>query len=492
MIMKNKYKSLLAVLALLFPLACADQLEVEPTSVITTSSFWKTENDAEGALMGMYVELRSVSQSMFMVGEQRGEIYAPGAFGEGVFILHRNQMTADTPGHDDWSGYYRIINSANLILKNVPGITFASEERKNEILAQAYTMRAFLYYVMTRTWGDLIIRTEPTEGFGAEVTQKERSPQSEVFALIKSDIDNALSLYPGNEFSVERGVWSKPATNALKGDVYLWTGKRMGGGDADFTTALAALNDVDQADVALLPEFEDVFAFENKGNKEILMSIRHQDLEPGNYLWFMWIISAAVPSNIDQETRDVIYPIGGGQGLMITSDLVRNQFSLEDSRRDASFFEIYTIDENDQKQYFSNIALKFKGTVIGGNRQFLSDPIIYRYADVLLMRAEAKNALGQDPSTEMNLIRERAYGANFPNHVFVNGTQAENDDAILQERLFELIYEGKRWWDLVRFGKAFELVPSLQGRESEQHLLLFPIANSVLSVEPLVKQNPGY
>jgi hypothetical protein len=490
--MKPIYKNLPAALVLLLVVACSDDLNVDPTSVITTNSFWKSQNDAEGALMGMYVELRGMAQSLFMVGEQRGEIYAPGAFGEGVFILHRNQMNADTPGHDDWSGYYRIINSANLILKNVPNITFASEARKNEILAQAYTMRAFLYFVMTKTWGDLIIRTEPIEGFGADVTQKERSAQSEVFTLIKQDLDKALELYPNNAFSVNRGVWSRPATNALKGDVYLWTGKRLGGGNADFTTALAALNAVDEADVELLPEFADIFKYENKGNKEILMSIRHQDLEPGNYLWFMWIISSAVPSNIDQETRDMIFPIGNGQGLMITSDLVRNQFSTEDTRRDASFFEIFTIDADGNRNYFSNIALKFRGTIIGGNRVFLSDPILYRYADVILMKAEAKNALGQDPTTEMNMIRERAYGDNFGNHVFVSGSQEENDAAILQERLFELIYEGKRWWDLVRFGKAFELVPSLQGRESEQHLLLFPIANTVLSVEPLVKQNPGY
>jgi hypothetical protein len=257
-------------------------------------------------------------------------------------------------------------------------------------------------------------------------------------------------------------------------------------------TALSALNEVDQADVGLLADFEDVFAFENKGNREILLSIRHQDLEPGNYLWFMWIIGAAAPSNIDQATREKIFPIGGGQGLMVTSELVRNQFSSDDSRRDASFFEIHTIDENGQRNYLTNIQQKFQGTIIGGNRVFLSDPILYRYADVLLMKAEAKNALGMDPSQEMNLVRQRAYGSNFPQHAFENRSREENDEAILQERLFELLHEGKRWWDLVRFGKAFELVPALQNRQGQDHLLLFPIANTVLSQEPLVEQNPGY
>ncbi|WP_162417276.1 RagB/SusD family nutrient uptake outer membrane protein [Cyclobacterium roseum] len=490
--MKGIKKYFAITLSLMMGWACTETLEVNPTSVITTNSFWQSENDAEGALMGMYVELRSLAQGLHQLGEHRSEVLSPGLFGEGVFILHRNQMNADTPGHPDWSGFYRVINTANLILKYVPDITFSNESRKNLMLAQAHAMRAYVYFVMTRTWGDLIIREEPTEGFGADVTQRERSPQSQVFQLIKQDIEEALQLFPDNGFTIGRSVWSRPATNALKGEVYLWTARQLEGGTEDFQTALAALEEVDQADVGLLDDFQDVFDFENKGNREILLSIRHQDLEPGNYLWFMWIIGAAAPSNIDQETRDKIFPIGGGQGLMVTSDLVRNQFEAEDARRDASFFEIYTINENGGREYLTNIQQKFQGTIIGGNRVFLSDPILYRYADVLLMKAEAKNALGMDPAAEINQIRQRAYGDQFPGREFVDQGNEANDEAILKERLLELLHEGKRWWDLVRFGKAFELVPALQDREGEDHLLLFPISNTVLSQEPLVEQNPGF
>ena len=130
--------------------------------------------------------------------------------------------------------------------------------------------------------------------------------------------------------------------------------------------------------------------------------------------------------------------------------------------------------------------------IISGQRWWYDDYVIYRYGDILLMKAEAKNALNQDPSVEINKVRQRAYGANYPQFIFVNGTKDQNDAAILKERLLETAFEGHYWWDLVRFGKAFELVPSLQNQAGKDYLLLFPIVESTLSIEPKVKQNPGY
>lgn len=468
-------------------------LDVAPTSVITTNSFWKTENDAEGALNGMYVNLRSMSESIYVLGEQRSEVFEGGVYGSGRHDLFLNDLSGDQPHHQDWSGFYTVINTANLILKYVPGIEFKSESKKNQILAEAHTMRAYVYYVMTRTWGDLIIRTEPTESSDAQVTIKERSPQTEVFALIKKDIEKALSLYPDNSFPTGRFKWSKPAANAIKGDVFLWTGKRLNGGQADFATALSALNEVEKADVALLPNYSDLFDYTKKGNKEVLMAIRYQDLDGAtNHFWYHWIIDSAIPSNIDQPTKALVQPVGAGQGLLVVTNLVRNQFSNDDTRKKGSFHEIYTYDKDGKPTYYSSVSMKGRGLLTGGTRLFVSDIVLYRYADVLLMKAEAKNALGQDPSEEINKVRQRAYTTAYKDHVFVNGSKEKNDEIILKERLFEFLYEGKRWWDLVRFGKAFDLVPNLQSKKGNNEYLLFPIANTVLSQEPKVKQNPGY
>ncbi|MEO8763871.1 MAG: RagB/SusD family nutrient uptake outer membrane protein [Ginsengibacter sp.] len=493
--MKKVNKIFAALLVLVPVFSCTKDLVVKPTSIITTASFWTTEDDATGMLNGMYVNLRDASEGLFMIGEQRSEIYQNGPIGPSSLTLFQNVLTPEIPSHPDWTGFYTTINSANLILKYVPGITFKSEESKNSILAQAHAMRAFINFVMIKTWGDVIIRTDPIESSNADVTQKERSPKEEVFKLVKEDIEEAIKLFPNNNLPNGRSMWSMAAVNALKADVYLWTGKMLNGGQADFNIALEACNAVQQADVELLPNFADLFQYANKGSKEIVLSIRFQDLDGTsivNYFWFMWMHSSDVPANTDQASRDLIFPTGDGQDRMVITDLVRNQFTDDDTRKNGSFHEIFTYDDLGNPTFYTTLCMKGSGLVDGGTRRFISDIILYRYADILLMKAEAENALAQDPSAEINLVRQRAYTTNYAQHVFVNGTVEENDAAILKERLLELLYEGKRWWDLVRFNKVFDIVPNLQNRRGDDYLLLFPIANTVLSLEIKVKQNPGY
>ncbi|GAB3248631.1 RagB/SusD family nutrient uptake outer membrane protein [Larkinella harenae] len=494
--MKLSYKVMMGVLlgTLLSTSSCTDQLDLEPTSVITNASFWKTEDDAKGGLSGMYVKLRNEARlNLFIYGEGRSEVMQKslaGTLDYDRYYLNTLNQAATAP---DWIGLYSAVNAANLILKYVPGITFNSEATKNSTLAQAYAMRAYLYFVMAKTWGDLPLRTTPTEGFDPETTFLERSPVTAVFTLIKEDLEKALQLFPDNAFTNGRSMWSKPSVNALKADVFLWTAKRMNGGAADFTTALAACDEVAKADVALLSDFNSIFRYANKGNKEILMSVGFRLLEPptGNYFDNMYMAVGVLPANVDDATKTIV-GVSGGNNVWEASALVRNQFVADDQRRNGSFHEIYTNGANGTRNYFISVPLKGQGVVDGGVRVFVDDIILYRYADVLLLKAEAKNGLGQDPSAEINQVRQRAYGAKFETYKFVNGTKEANDAAILKERLLELIYEGKRWWDLVRFGKAFDIVPSLQSQKGKDHLLLFPISSNVLSLEPKIKQNPGY
>jgi hypothetical protein len=490
--MKATAKILTLVAVLLGGNACTDQLNLSPVSQISNASFWKSEDDANGALYGMYVRLRGEMASKYFIwGEARSEAMEPSSGGSaGNEVFYNNVLTRTNSG-PTWQGLYTIVHDANLILKYAPGITFKSEAAKNNILAQAHTMRAFVYFIMVRTWGKLPLVTEPTEGYDAESIQKERAPVSEIFNLIKSDISKAEGLFPNSQFSTGRFLWSRPALLALKADVHLWTGKRLQGGQSDFSIALAALEEVEKSDVALLENYSRIFDYDNKGNKEIIMAVRFEDIEAGdNEYQNMYSYPGLTPGNLDQPTKDALGLLGG-YSIWSPSATLRGQFTNDDQRKDASFIEMFTI-ENGVRSYYSSVVSKFSGTIINGVRRFLDDVVVYRYADVLLMKAEAKNALGQDPSAEINKVRARAYGTAFAAHEFLNGTVEANDSAILKERLLELSFEGKRWWDVVRFDKAFELVPSLRNRAGQTDLLLFPISETTLSLEPKVEQNPGY
>lgn len=492
----KKHLIILTLFALILS-SCKKELNLAPVSQISNSSFWKSESDAQGAMNGMYTILRSqAATNLFMWGESRSDAMGINA-GAAVFQnWYENLLTPDNSGAifsgapTTWGGMYNLIHHTNLLLKYTPGISFGSEAKRNNILAHAHAMRAFAYFTMAKTWGALPLVTEPTSDLSS--VQRERSDVAEVFSLIKADISEAESLFSEMTFQDGRDMWSLPAVLALKADVYLWTGKKMNGGDADFTTALEALNRIDNADVELLSDYSTVFDYTNKRNKEILLSVtfNYQESSGGTIYAWMYASDVFMPAGVDQATIDYLVPYAGVP-FWGPSEIARNKFNADDKRKKASLTEIYGNDGSGPV-FHSALVTKFNGTVESGIRYFIDDIIIYRYADVLLMKAEAKNALNQDPSDEINEVRKRAYGDKYASHMFVNGSKEDNDAAILDERFLELMFEGKRWWDLVRFGKAFQLVPSLQGREGDGHLLLFPIATPTLSLEPLVSQNPGY
>lgn len=486
--------SIVITIGSLFILSCSKQIDLDPISSISSASFWKTENDAQGALIGMYVRLRTpAASSIFLWGEGRSQDMDQAT---GIDFtntrLFNNTLDATVAG-PDWSSLYTVIHDANLILKYVPGISFVSEAKKNSILAQAHTMRAYLYFIAVRTWGEVPIVTEPTEEYDYSLLNKAKSPVADIFTLIKQDIEDAIMLFPDNTFSAGRNMWSKPGVNALKADVYLWTGKRLGGGQADFTEALNALNDIETSDVALLPQFGRVFDYDNKGNKEIIMAVIFKELESdGTFMYNLYQSNSGLPTDISDEARAAIGQLGGDNYWKVHNE-TRAKFTDEDSRKAASYLDLFRIDSlGNYTKFFTTVQKKFDGVVISGVRYFYDDVVIYRYADILLMKAEAKNALEQDPSDEINKVRARAYGANYPAHIFVNGSIETNDEAILDERCLELLFEGKRWWDIIRFGKAFELVPELRNHPGEDYRLLYPISLTILSLEPKVTQNPGY
>ena len=171
---------------------------------------------------------------------------------------------------------------------------------------------------------------------------------------------------------------------------------------------------------------------------------------------------------------------------------------VKDQRR-ATFVRVYSDNVGhipfNTTNYLGSILSKFVGRNNSGDIVNENNVPIYRYADVLLLLAEAKNNLGEDPSAEINQVRARAYGSNYnvAIHGYTNSTQANNAKAILDERYKEFIGEGKRWWDLLRAGDNFvyDEVASMTSNGTKKNIYL-PISPAMIADDNTLVQTPGY
>lgn len=485
--------------------ACSDELDLKSPSELTAQGFWDTEEGAKTAHTGLYANLRGSAGSLWQLGEMRSDIWGGRTF-ESPFAedLIESNITVATAPFGGWAGLYTNIHRVNDFIVNLPNVPFVDATEKNHLLGQAYGLRALYYYTLLKTWGDVPIILEPLTDFDPEGISRERSPQSDVMALIKSDLAASLSQF-GADDSYWEGTkifWSKAATLALKGDVYIWSGNIMGGGAADFTEAKTALQQIGSLGISLEPSIPNLWGVDNEGNNEFIFALQYKQDEAENFYNSLTGRSTEVnPQFNDAGAAMSGFVIDGANRYGPSEETILLLDDNDDDRKDATFISLY-IDDNggagypsyNESKYFGSIFNKFLGEVIGTERIFQNDIPLYRYADVILLLAEAKNFLGEDPSGGINDIRKRAYGANYDpvTQDYVNGSQTDNANAILNERYKEFIGEGKRWWDLRRAGNSFVIDNISFLNPGDEYKLLLPIPQGMIGRNPLLDQTPGY
>lgn len=507
-----KYRNLFflsAITLLVFSTSsCTKQLdEVVPQDAISKDQALKDPNAARTLYHGVYGRFRAYNSTFFQLGELRSDIWVDGLFTEsvegGFQNLYRHNISNLNVPFTDWAGFYNLIYNLNNVIKIIPQTTLPEAE-KNRIVAETLGLRAYVYYTMVRTWGDVPLNTEPVETLtNAAATYKARTSTDSVFAQIKADIESSLQLFgPANTLPAGKRVyWSRVASLVLKGDVFLWTGTHRSGGANDFTTAKNALTEVRNLQGATLnlnSSYADIFDPNKKNNNpELIFAVNYEIQQVTNGIFNSFLVNSIQANTLAftqaaAPTVSSVYPfVNGASRIGLNQTMINRLTALPaDQRINNTFRVMYS---NAAPFSVRGVLLtKYIGTVSGTSQIFNNDYPIFRYADVLLLLAEAKAKLNEDPSAEINAIRLRAYGSSYT--PYVNGSQTDNMNAILEEYLREFIGEGRRWWALRRAGDSYVYanISSIYLSPSTTAKFLLPLSIGMLTADPLLKQTPGY
>jgi starch-binding outer membrane protein, SusD/RagB family len=485
--MKKQTILFLVAIVVLFT-ACKKYLNVDPPYAQDAENYFKTPDDFERALTGAYDLLQGSFVALWI-----GEIASDNSIAGGESVndsqgLHQiDNMThggVNTELRNLMRWNYTGITRVNYIMENKNNIDFTGKE---QILAEAKFLRAFYYFELVKVFGDVPLIVDKRIGI-EEARQLPRSPKSDLYAQIESDLTDAASVL--SPVASQKGRATKGAAQALLGKVYLYQNK--------FTEAASIFDEVRNSGLySLIADYSQLFTVSNENNSETVFDIQYTGLEGGSYGCLICLEGNAAPGF--QGIRQYNGPVyGDGNSYNLPTQELYNAFSSIDPRRGHTILDIdafiaaqpdpgsitYAIGAGGHTGYYNNKYIKKQGE-IGLPDNDLTSPVNYRvirYADVLLMAAEAHYKIGNTLLAQqlVNQIRVRAG---------IPGISVQSINDIYKERRLELSGEGHRFFDLVRTGQAEQYIPGFVSGKHE----LFPIPQVEIDLAGgNWQQNSGY
>ncbi len=387
-----------------------------------------------------------------------------------------------------YSGCYEGIRRANLVIQNTPGLAM-NEILKARYIGEAKFLRALYYWYLTTLWGEVPLITE-TVAEPKDVLI-EKSAVSVINAVIIQDLKDAIQSLPlVTEYSAtDKGRATKGAAQALLGKVYLYA--------KDYTQAESMLGQViSSKNYALMNNFEEVWNRNFENNKESIFEVQFADRNSGS--------STPVGNN----DKHYWVNIAGGVGEYLPTQKLFDAFEPNDPRLNFTMFNYEgqpfapqlstsSLNLNVFKKSWSSTGYGVRKGLVpmvlpnGLSADATNFPII-RYADVLLMYAEAANEVGKPEAARdaINQVRQRPT-VNMPPLTALNaGTKQLIFEAIVRERRVELAFEQHRFNDLKRWGLAVRELGYLGYQESRHRY--FPLPQSEIDVNPNLKQLSGW
>lgn len=463
-------------------------LNVDPAQNTAATLFFKTQDDATKAVSAMYANLREWNNIAFapIAVESMGsdDVEKGSTASDATFFndYHKFTITAgDAQLGGFWKGQYQNINFANQILTNVPGITM-DETLKARYLAEAKFIRAYSYFRLVRAFGDVPLRLSLPKD--ASEYNLPRTAKAQVWAAIETDLTDAAGVLPQTYGSADIGHATKGAALALHAKVAMYLKK--------WADVLSYTNQVMGFGYSLYPDYEQMFRTTHKNNQESVFEIQ----------------CALIPNNPDasnsqySQVQGVRGVTGGGWGFNVPSPELAAAYETGDPRRDATIiFRGETTPEGDKipatgdnPMYNQKSYVPFSLYVSGFNEGCQQNKIVLRYADVLLMNAEANNELGNSAAALIPLEQVRARARAGNNAILPKVTttdQAALRTAIYNERRVELAMEFERYFDVIRQGRGTAVFGSRGWKAGKNEVWPVPQNEIDLSGGALT-QNPGY
>ncbi|MHC1775380.1 MAG: RagB/SusD family nutrient uptake outer membrane protein [Lentimicrobium sp.] len=490
-----KFKIVLSAILLISLISgCSkDFLDKSPEDSVNTDNFYITESDAIAAINGAYQPLQwpklynmRMWTSDIMAGNS---IVGAGGGSDGQETQDMANFVTATDNQgvlDLWRGPWPGILRCNIIFEKVPGMDI-NESLKNRILGEAYFLRAHYYYILVRYFGDVPLVLTPV--YPGDDLRPFRNPADEVYSQIIEDLSRAIELLPARETygASDIGRASKGSSAGMLASVYLTRGNYQG--TVDLCNTVAELG------YALNENYADNFDPAKKNSVESLFEIQYIG-NAGYDFWSnenqaSWLSTFTGPRGSEM--------VAGGWGWNQPTEEFINTYEASDLRKDVTV--LYEggpqFGGKDYSQSYSMTGYNLRKFLVNKslapdyNNSPMDFPVM-RYADVLLMKAEALNELGNTSLAEipLNEVRNRA-GLES-----ISGlSKDEFREKVLQERRLELAFEGQRWFDLIRVNNgqfAIDFLNSIGKTNMTSKYLLFPIPQKERDANPNLTQNPGY
>lgn len=489
------YKSALFLLATILVVnGCKKAfLEVPPPGQTPEVLFWQNSDDATKAVNSMYANLRGWTEVSFApiavesLGSDDTETGSDPSDGSVPFMnMYNNFTVTSTQGQlaDFWSGKYQQINLSNQVLDNIPGITM-DENLKARYLAEAKFLRAYAYFRLVRAFGDIPLRLHiPSSPADYNLP---RTPKDQVWAAIEQDLTDAAAVLPQSYTGADVGRATKGAALSLHAKVAMY--QKKWADVKNYTDQVSAMG------YSLFPTYEQLFRIPNENSVESVFEIQCALIQ-GN---------PAASNSQYSQVQGVRGEVGGGWGFNVPTANLAAAYEPGDPRRDATIiFRGETTPEGDvipfsvsNPMYNQKSYVPFGLFVSGYNEGCQQNVRVIRYAEVLLMNAEANNELGNTglalASLEQVRSRVRQNSANPATTLppVTTTDQAALRAAIYQERRVELAMEFDRYFDVIRQGRGAAVFGSMGWKAGKNEV--WPIPQSEIDLSGgLLTQNPGY